>query len=87
MIKEGQRMGKETERKFLIKGDVWRSLARGTKYRQGYLNNVKECVVRVRTINDKGFLTVKGITTGASRLEYEYEIPSISTRTLSKTRI
>ena len=67
MIKEGQRMGKETERKFLIKGDVWRSLARGTKYRQGYLNNVKECVMRVRTINDKGFLTVKGITTGGQQ--------------------
>jgi len=68
-------MGKEIERKFLIKGDTWRSLAEGTKYRQGYLNSAKERVVRVRTINDKGFLTIKGITTGATRMEFEYEIP------------
>ena len=69
-------MGKEIERKFLIKGDAWRSLAQGTTYRQGYLNRVKERVVRVRTIDDKGFLTIKGITTGATRVEYEYEIPA-----------
>jgi CYTH domain-containing protein len=31
--------------------------------------------VRVRTINNKGYLTIKGITVGASRLEFEYEIP------------
>jgi len=29
----------------------------------------------IRTIGDKGFITVKGITTGATRSEYEYEIP------------
>ena len=68
-------MAKEIERKFLVKGDVWRSLAEGTKYRQGYLNSAKERVVRVRTINDKGFLTIKGITVGATRSEFEYEIP------------
>jgi CYTH domain-containing protein len=32
--------------------------------------------VRVRTINNKGYLTIKGITVGASRLEFEYEIPA-----------
>ena len=69
-------MAKEIERKFLVKGDEWRSLAKGTVYRQGYLSTVKERVVRVRTIDDKGFLTIKGITTGATRLEYEYEIPA-----------
>jgi len=68
-------MGKEIERKFLLKDDSWRGLATGTSYRQGYLNSIKERVVRVRTIDDKGYLTVKGITTGATRLEYEYEIP------------
>jgi CYTH domain-containing protein len=36
---------------------------------------VKERTVRVRTVGDQGFLTVKGITVGASRSEYEYEIP------------
>jgi adenylate cyclase len=68
-------MAKEIERKFLVKGEEWRALAEGTKYRQGYLNSAKERVVRVRTINDKGYLTIKGITVGATRSEFEYEIP------------
>ncbi|AMK09698.1 MAG: CYTH domain-containing protein [Pseudodesulfovibrio sp.] len=68
-------MAKEIERKFLLVGDDWRELAKGTHYRQGYLNSAKERTVRVRTIDDKGFLTIKGITTGATRVEYEYEIP------------
>jgi adenylate cyclase len=72
-------MGIEIERKFLIKDDSWRALAKGTQYRQGYLNSAKERTVRVRTINDKGFLTIKGITTGATRAEYEYEIPHAET--------
>jgi len=67
-------MAKEIERKFLVKGDAWRKLAQGTHYRQGYLSTVKERTVRVRTIDDKGFLTIKGISVGASRAEYEYEI-------------
>jgi adenylate cyclase len=68
-------MAKESERKFLVKGDAWRALAKGTTYRQGYLNSVKERTVRVRTAEDKAFLTVKGLTVGATRPEYEYEIP------------
>jgi CYTH domain-containing protein len=68
-------MGTEIERKFLVTENSWRSLAAGVKYRQGYLNSAKERTVRVRTIDDKGFLTIKGLTTGASRAEYEYEIP------------
>lgn len=67
-------MAKEIERKFLVKGEAWKSAAKGTVYRQGYLSSVKERVVRVRTIEDKGFLTVKGITKGVSRSEFEYEI-------------
>jgi CYTH domain-containing protein len=39
------------------------------------LNRAKERTVRVRTVDDKGYLTIKGITVGASRLEFEYEIP------------
>ncbi|MFH0992677.1 MAG: CYTH domain-containing protein [bacterium] len=69
-------MGKEIERKFLIKSDEWKSLAKGKYYRQGYLSTVKERVVRVRTISEKGFLTIKGITIGVTRSEFEYEIPA-----------
>ena len=68
-------MAKEIERKFLIKGDAWRALAKGTTYRQGYLNSAKERTIRVRTAVDKAFLTIKGLTVGATRAEYEYEIP------------
>ena len=68
-------MGKEIERKFLVRGEAWKSLAKGTFYRQGYLNSAKERTVRIRTIDDKAFLTIKGLTVGATRAEYEYEIP------------
>lgn len=68
-------MGTEIERKFLLKGDAWRALAKGVAYRQGYLNSAKERTVRLRTIADKAFLTVKGISVGATRAEYEYPIP------------
>ena len=68
-------MAKEVERKFLVNSDAWRSLAKGATYRQGYLNSAKERTVRVRTTDDKGYLTIKGITVGATRAEYEYEIP------------
>ena len=68
-------MAKEIERKFLVISDQWRGLAEEVVYRQGYLSTVKERTVRVRTVGDLGFLTVKGITIRASRVEYEYEIP------------
>ncbi|WP_058910024.1 CYTH domain-containing protein [Entomohabitans teleogrylli] len=68
-------MAKEIERKFLVCGEQWRALAQGTVYRQGYLSSVKERTVRIRTINDKAYLTIKGITVSATRTEYEYEIP------------
>lgn len=67
-------MGKEIERKYLVSGEDWKELAEGIEYRQGYLSTVKERTVRVRTIGNAGYLTIKGITSGASRLEYEYEI-------------
>jgi adenylate cyclase len=68
-------MAKEIERKFLVKKDAWPKSGGGKRYRQGYLSIVKERTVRVRTINDKGFITVKGINVGPTRSEYEYEIP------------
>lgn len=71
------RMATEIERKFLVKGDEWRSLAtKGTVYRQGYLSTKKDCSVRVRLVGDRGYLTIKGLTQGFSRAEYEYVIPA-----------
>ena len=67
-------MGKEIERKFLLKNDNWRGVE-GTRYRQGYLSTEKERTVRVRIVGDQGYLTIKGASVGATRLEFEYEIP------------
>lgn len=67
-------MGREIERKFRVKKGIWRD-QKATKYRQGYLSTEKARTVRVRTIEDRGYLTIKGISIGASRLEFEYEIP------------
>jgi len=68
-------LGQEIEKKFLVTGDSWRRGAHGSLYRQGYLSTLKERIVRVRTFDKRGFLTVKGVATGISRAEYEYEIP------------
>ena len=69
-------MGKEIERKFIVSGDAYKSLAKGVLYRQGYLSSDMGKSVRVRVFNDRGYLTVKGPSMGATRLEYEYEIPA-----------
>jgi CYTH domain-containing protein len=68
-------VGKEIERKFLVTGDQWRGLATGTRYRQGYLSSARERTVRVRIAGDRAYLTIKGAVVGATRLEFEYEIP------------
>jgi len=67
-------MALEIERKFLVNENTWRN-GQGTMYRQGYLNSDENRNVRVRVIDDRGYLTVKGISQGATRVEYEYEIP------------
>lgn len=69
-------MGKEIERKFLVKGE-FRDLAhKKTRITQGYLCSVPERTVRVRTKGDHGYITIKGIgnESGASRYEWEKEI-------------
>ena len=68
-------MGIEIERKFLVKGSDWKQGAERQFYQQGYLSRQPERTVRVRRAEDKGYLTIKGKSTGPSRAEYEYEIP------------
>ena len=68
-------MPKEIERKFLLKNDAWRQGASGTRYRQGYLSTEKQRTVRIRTVGEQGYLTIKGESVGAARSEYEYSIP------------
>ncbi|GAB3560638.1 CYTH domain-containing protein [Spirosoma fluminis] len=68
-------MGIEIERKYLVKGNDWKKLGEGQFYQQGYLSDHPDRTVRVRTAGDKGYITIKGRSTGASRAEYEYSIP------------
>jgi adenylate cyclase len=69
-------MGIEIERKFLVKDDSWKADAdNGLACRQGYLLSDGGLTVRVRVIEDKAFLTIKGPTKGISREEFEYDIP------------
>jgi len=70
-------MGKEIERKFLVKGEYKASASGAVRIVQGYLSSVPERTVRVRVKGDRGFITVKGIgsRSGLSRFEWEKEIP------------
>ena len=68
-------MALETERKFLVKGDAWRTLGEGVPYAQGYLSRGDGRTVRVRIAGNMAFLTVKGPVSGITREEFEYDIP------------
>jgi len=71
-------MALEIERKFLVVNDVWRahpSSDGGVRYTQGYLSRDKTRTVRVRVAGVQGWLTIKGLSTGATRAEFEYPIP------------
>lgn len=67
-------MAIEIERKFLVVGDAWRA-APAVFYSQGYLNRDKARTVRVRIAGEEAFLTIKGLSVGVSRAEFEYPIP------------
>jgi adenylate cyclase len=70
-------MGFEIERKYLVKRDLWEKVKidESVLISQGYLSTDPERTVRIRTTKEKGFVTIKGVAKGISRLEYEYEIP------------
>ncbi|MDO9152720.1 MAG: CYTH domain-containing protein [Paludibacter sp.] len=71
-------MAQEIEKKFLVKSDAFKAAAsKETRITQGYLSSIPERTVRVRIKGSKGFITIKGIgsASGASRYEWEKEIP------------
>lgn len=68
-------MSKEIERKYLVKPGAWTPRDAGMHFKQGYLNSQKERVVRVRIEGSVAKLTIKGLTTGVSRSEFEYPLP------------
>ena len=67
-------MKKEIERKFLVRGNLFKKFSIEKKYiLQGYLNKDPDTTVRVRLINEEGCLTIKGRSNkeGISRLEWK----------------
>lgn len=68
-------MGVEIERKFLLVGDAWRALGTPSLMRQGYLSADPARTVRVRIEGGRATLTIKGKSEGATRAEFEYDIP------------
>ena len=79
-------MAQEIERKFLVKGEYKSLATKSTRIIQGYLSSIPERTVRVRVKGEKGFITVKGIgnESGASRFEWEKEIPAEEVQELLK---
>lgn len=67
-------MGVEIERKFLVTR-LPSPLPCPEKICQGYICDHPRRVVRVRTMDGRAFLTVKGKTNHTARPEYEYPIP------------
>ena len=70
-------MGKEIERKFLVDHREWEQVNKpaGKHYRQGYILTDPARTIRVRVTDTQSFLTIKGLSAGATRAEYEYSIP------------
>ena len=65
----------EIERKFLVDTIPFHQISRSKIVKQGYMVNDDRHVVRVRSMDDDHFLTIKSNTRGLSRLEFEYQIP------------
>lgn len=70
-------MGIEIERKFLVNKDKFKKLnLTDFEYLyQGYISVEVDKTIRIRKLQTNAFLTIKGITENATRLEFEYEIP------------
>jgi len=77
-------VGVEIERKFLVKSG-WLPETPGTRYIQGYLVSGRDgATVRVRVAGKRAYLTVKGPSEGAKRLEFEYPVPVEDARLMLK---
>src|SRR5699024_1204965 len=85
VLKTKRMAHQKIERKFLVTDKRYATAAQKSYHiMQGYLNSAPERSVRVRIKGDKGFLTIKGKSSksGASRFEWEKEIPKEEARAL-----
>jgi len=75
-------MATEIERKFKVNSLEWLIQGSGERLQQGYLSTDPERTVRVRVVGERAWLTIKGRTVGASRPEFEYDLPTSEARQL-----
>ncbi len=68
-------MGREIERKYLVKGEYKSIIDYSIPIKQGYILGDSNRTVRVRLTAKKAYLTIKGKQDGISRFEWEKEIP------------
>lgn len=70
-------MAKEIERKFLVRGEAWRSAVESKSVlKQGYVASMDDRSVRIRILDEKtARLTMKIGRSTLTRDEFEYEIP------------
>lgn len=70
-------MPTETEHKYLVNSSAWKKVKpqKSIHIKQAYLLTDPAKTIRVRTADDKAYITIKGISQNNSRAEYEYEIP------------
>lgn len=77
-------MPQEIERKFLVTGEYKSKAYARSRIVQGYISSAHGRTVRVRIRDDKGYLTIKGVSdaSGTCRYEWEKEIPIDEAREL-----
>ena len=81
-------MAVEIERKFLVRGEAWRSLATSeARIRQAYLASGERSTTRVRIKNDAdATVTIKSKRAELRRLEVEYPISVLDAEALLSLR-
>jgi adenylate cyclase len=75
VAREVKKMGKEIERKFLVKGEFKHMSVKNMRIIQTYLSIDRDKTVRVRIADDKAFITIKGRPAENSIARNEWEIP------------
>lgn len=77
-------MSIEIERKYLVKKELLPEPVKSIRILQAYLQIEPERTVRIRVLEEKAFITIKGPLKGISRPEFEYEIPVVDAREIMK---
>lgn len=83
-------MAREIERKFLVTGSDWETLAdKQVHFAQGYLNDIHQggskSSIRIRLEGEAANINIKSLEIGLSRDEYEYSIDADDARRMLDT--